>query len=219
MADYWYDCWYHVKTCGIVRLKNSRIINFDYEPTHYFELQKIFTQLPFSKDSHLIDYGCGKGRVLLMAALYGCPRVTGIDLNSDLCRIAESNIARLRTHKGINTDIQVMEQDAIQYKIDPSINCFFFFNPFHLKVFIYVLKNIQNSVLQSPRDIRLIFLKPQKSTIWQVEKMRFFTLQTIMENPRCLVYTYSPDAAVSASDNMKENAEETISLCGEGGKR
>ena len=165
MADYWYDCWYHVKTCGIVRLKNSRIINFDYEPTHYFELQKIFTQLPFSKDSHLIDYGCGKGRVLLMAALYGCPRVTGIDLNSDLCRIAESNIARLRTHKGINTDIQVMEQDAIQYKIDPSINCFFFFNPFHLKVFIYVLKNIQNSVLQSPRDIRLIFLKPHKSTI------------------------------------------------------
>ena len=19
VADYWYDCWYHVKTCGIVR--------------------------------------------------------------------------------------------------------------------------------------------------------------------------------------------------------
>ena len=129
MADYWYDCWYHVKTCGIVRLKNSRIINFDYEPTHYFELQKIFTQLPFSKDSHLIDYGCGKGRVLLMAALYGCPRVTGIDLNSDLCRIAESNIARLRTHKGINTDIQVMEQDAIQYKIDPSYSAHIFETP------------------------------------------------------------------------------------------
>ena len=75
-----------------------------------------------------------------MAVLYGCPRVTGIDLNSDLCRIAESNIAHLRIHKGINTDIQVMEQDAIQYKIDPSINYFFFFNPFHLKVFIYQVK-------------------------------------------------------------------------------
>lgn len=194
MVDYWYDRQYHVKTCGVVRFKNSRIINFDYEPAPYFDLQKIFTEFSFLKDSHLIDYGCGKGRVLLMAALYGCPRVTGIDLNSDLCRIAESNVASLRTHKGMNTDIRVMEQDAIQYKIDPSINYFFFFNPFHLKVFIYVLKNIQNSVLQSPRNIWLIFLKPQRSTIWQVEKMRFFTLQTIMEKPRCLVYSYSPNA-------------------------
>lgn len=194
MVDYWYGRQYHVKTCGVVRFKNSRIINFDYEPAPYFDLQKIFTEFSFLKDSHLIDYGCGKGRVLLMAALYGCPRVTGIDLNSDLCRIAESNVASLRTHKGMNTDIRVMEQDAIQYKIDPSINYFFFFNPFHLKVFIYVLKNIQNSVLQSPRNIWLIFLKPQRSTIWQVEKMRFFTLQTIMEKPRCLVYSYSPNA-------------------------
>ncbi|WP_316523109.1 RsmD family RNA methyltransferase [Neglectibacter sp. CSJ-5] len=193
LVDYWNDYRYNVKTCGAVHFRSSRVINFDYEPSSYSDLHKIFAEISFTKDSHLIDYGCGKGRVLIMAALYGCSRITGIELRPDLCQIAKTNVSNVWARNNTNVTIQILEQDAIQYKIDPSINYFFFYNPFHMKVFIYVLKNIQQSVLLSPRNVQLIFFKPQKSTIWQLEKMKFFTLQKELKESRCLIYHYSPN--------------------------
>jgi len=85
-------------TVGIMKkpwycaFKNNRIANYDYEPSPYSELIKVFTEFPFANNNHLLDYGCGKSRVLITAALFDCARVTGVEINRDMYRIAESSI-------------------------------------------------------------------------------------------------------------------------------
>lgn len=185
--DLWYDYFYNVKTVGAVHYKNNRIIDYDYEPSPYSDLKKIFSSFTFNLNSHLLDYGCGKGRVLIMAVAFGCHKVTGIDFNNTMCDKAKANIKQCR-FLNCEESVSIVNQDAIQYLIDPTVNYFFFFNPFHMKVFIYVLKNIQKSVEQSPRDIQLIFYRPQKSTIWQVERMGCFNLKKTIKEPYCLIY-------------------------------
>jgi 2-polyprenyl-3-methyl-5-hydroxy-6-metoxy-1,4-benzoquinol methylase len=43
-----------------------------------------------------IDIGCGKGRVLLMAAEHGFRKIIGIDFAADLCLTARGNVEQYR---------------------------------------------------------------------------------------------------------------------------
>ena len=59
-----------------------------YEPTPYSVLERLADSGHIGRKSHLLDYGCGKGRVAFyMASIVGC-RVTGIDHSQKLIDIA-----------------------------------------------------------------------------------------------------------------------------------
>ena len=65
-----------------------------YEPTPYPVLERLAASGFLRPDDHLLDYGCGKGRVaFFLAARIGC-RVTGIDHSEKLVAMAEANRAR-----------------------------------------------------------------------------------------------------------------------------
>lgn len=135
-------------------------------------MHKIFRKYSFNKENHLIDYGCGKGRVLFVAAKNGCNKVTGIEINKDMYTAARNNIDRFQSkHKNAAISIELVKQDAMKYEIDHSITDFFFYNPFHMKVFVYVLKKIEKSAINFQRNIRIFLVHPDKSTLWLLEKM------------------------------------------------
>lgn len=65
--------------------KNShfnRNIYFDYHPTKYSAIEDLFIKYPFEANDHIIDFGCGKGRVLIMAAYYSCKYITGYEFDT-----------------------------------------------------------------------------------------------------------------------------------------
>ena len=49
---------------------------------------------------------------------------------------------------------------AEQYEVDKKDNCFYFFNPFSLKIFKQVTRNILKSVIEHQREIDLILYYP-----------------------------------------------------------
>ena len=62
-----------------------------YEPTPYSVLQRLADSGHVRRKNHLLDYGCGKGRVaFFMASVVGC-RVTGIDHSEKLIAAAREN--------------------------------------------------------------------------------------------------------------------------------
>lgn len=108
-----------------------------YEPTPYSVLQRLADSGHIQRKSHLLDYGCGKGRVAFyMASIVGC-RVTGIDHSQKLIDIAKENKSASRLGDRITLRCCLAEQYEPQDE-----NIFFFFNPFSEKVFEGVLRRL-----------------------------------------------------------------------------
>ena len=98
--------------------------NFPYEPTPYRVLERLAKSGYLTKESKLIDYGCGKSRAFfLLSHLTHC-RVTGIDYNEDLIRKANEN----RISSEI-TEIAFLQEKVEQYKVTDE-DSFFFFSVF-----------------------------------------------------------------------------------------
>jgi len=110
-----------------------------YVPASYFFLEQIFTIFPFEEHDNLVDFGCGKGRVLFMAANKLCKHVTGYEINEKTYNLLEKNVANYRNKFGEETSFNLYKEDAQYVKISEAANKFFFFNPFHLKIYIKVI--------------------------------------------------------------------------------
>ena len=93
--DSMYDNFLNIST-GIeeedVSSNNERKLFFNYEPTSYHFLEKLFTLIPFEETDHLIDFGCGSGRVLFMAAQKQCKKVTGYEINDERYKMLVKNV-------------------------------------------------------------------------------------------------------------------------------
>lgn len=151
-SDAVYDKIYKIDTCGYEYLEeNNKILHMNYLPTPYVHLKRLFLECPLSEKDHFVDFGCGKGRVLAVAAKRKCDKITGIDINERMCRITNNNIIHLRGPHCKNIDVQNI--DAKQLIIESSMNKFHFFEPFHLKIFANVITNIFNSTKLYDRQI------------------------------------------------------------------
>lgn len=80
------------KTFAPVPLRRLTIHNADisksspYEAVSFYMLEKLLTAFrSFSEENSIVDLGCGKGRVLVVATHYGFKRITGIDFAKELC--------------------------------------------------------------------------------------------------------------------------------------
>ena len=136
-----------------------------YEATSYFFLERLFTVFPFAEDDHIVDFGCGKGRVLFMAAQYSCKRVTGYEINAKRFDILTDNLHRYRQKHGGDTIFDIRNENAQTADIEHTANKFFFFEPFHIKIFAQIIKNIEKSLRYRRRDVTIILYLPHESTI------------------------------------------------------
>jgi Methyltransferase domain len=108
-------------------------------------------------DFYFIDFGSGKGRVLLIASEYNFKKVIGLEFAKELHEIAGKNIKK---YKSVNQKCFNMESvcaDACDYNIPDEKCVFYFFNPFKSSVLLRVLGNIRRSYMNHPRKMYLIY--------------------------------------------------------------
>ena len=110
-------------------------------------------------NSTLIDFGCGRGRVLLMASEYGFKQAIGVEFSPQLCREAATiTEAYLQARERRSTDILVVNADAADYPIPPQANVFYCF-AFDGHLLDLVARNIVESHKSVTRPIWLIYCK------------------------------------------------------------
>lgn len=140
--------------------RHSTRSRFPYEPTPYAVLDALINTGYINERDILLDYGCGKGRVpIYLHSVIGCS-VVGIDVEPDFCKEAMSNVSSFLCRNSYNTDengISIIQAKAQTYRVPDSITCCYFFNPFSIDVFKNVLDRIRESMVLSPRTIRLFF--------------------------------------------------------------
>ncbi len=97
-----------------------------------------------------LDYGSGKGRVLLHAARRPFARVIGLELHESECEIARSNLEiaanRLRCR-----EVDVICGDATVWRVPDDVTYIYMFNPFKGEIFKAVLDRVCESLDRRPR--------------------------------------------------------------------
>ncbi len=138
-----------------------------YQGANYFLLEKAFRFLHENEANNSItDFGCGKGRVLVVAAYFGFNMIRGVDFVEDLCLIAKANVANAaKKFPGVKFEIEW--NDVAEYEIADDTNVFFFFNPFDEVIILEVVKKIMRSLKASPRQAYVVYLNPLHKEIFQ----------------------------------------------------
>lgn len=169
LVDHWFDFRYGLDTCSWSELKDltidsaSKASGYRYQPARILPLRKFFKtfQEKFPNNGVLVDFGSGKGRVLLVASEFGFREVRGVEFARELCEISRQNCARYKCVTGIGTEFKTIEADAAKYAINADECVFVMYNPFDDFIMKSVLANIVISVQMHPRQVFIIYYNPK----------------------------------------------------------
>ena len=127
-----------------------------YQPTLSWPLRHVLRRLALPAGTVLVDLGCGKGNVLLVAAELGlCAR--GVEFAPALCTIARANAARWQVLHPQAAPIEVIEGDVVNYAFQADERVYFLFNPFDATVLQQVADRLHRSLLTQPRPVTLVY--------------------------------------------------------------
>ena len=152
---------------------------YPYEPTPYKALKELFDQLPLTSQECIVDFGCGKGRVLFYCNQRFFCKVKGIEFDKELYRqlLDNAEYYHVRFH-GQRKKVQLFQMDARWYHIQSEDTVFYFFNPFTKEIFDGIIDAIEESVEQHPRRIYVMLYYAQdeyltylKESGWQLHCM------------------------------------------------
>jgi SAM-dependent methyltransferase len=108
-------------------------------PTPYFVLDELFRHFSFDEQSHLLDVGCGTGRVLAYFLQQGFQgKATGVELDPELADITRSWVGGL----GKRSSVNVVQGDVLSLDLERYTD-FYLFNPFSatvLQQFIFAVE-------------------------------------------------------------------------------
>lgn len=124
-----------------------------YEPTPYSVLERLSESGLIGQTDTLIDYGSGKGRVgFFMTHAVGCESI-GVEYDPKLCAQARMNLSE---YSGRRDKVRFVCENAENHLVK-NANCFYFFNPFSVKILFSVLGRIYDSYYENPRKMHLFF--------------------------------------------------------------
>lgn len=150
-----------------IELKNLTIAGGDikkasrYEAVSFYMLEQLLTAFrKISAETSIIDLGCGKGRMMMVAPHFGITNIKGIDFARELCQQAIANMkVKEKQFPGIKW--KVIHQNVEEYNVRRSDSVFFMFNPFDSQVLKNFLRKLDASCEQFPRTTYFIYASPQ----------------------------------------------------------
>ena len=131
-----------------------------YEAVNYYLLENLLIAFrKYSDATSIVDLGCGKGRVMVVASYFGFVSVTGIDFAKELCEEAKRNMKQIQ-EKFKTLKWKVVCSDVLNYELKADDNIFFMFNPFEKEILEKFLKKVETSIAKYPRSIWFLYASP-----------------------------------------------------------
>lgn len=129
----------------------------DYRPTpwHVFHWAMSLIPQPFKRLA-FVDYGAGRGRVLLMASQYDFEKIVGAEVAAELHQDCLLNLAQYSRSFMKCRDVTCEHLSALRLDIPDQETVFFFHNPFDSEMTERVVDQIVRSYKQEPRRFYVI---------------------------------------------------------------
>ena len=135
---------------------------FNYETIAKFSIKQILNNIDINKNDIFIDFGCGKGRILLIASQYKFKKIIGIEFSPELVDIARSNVSICKDYNSFNIDkIKIIEGDVLDYKYNNNETVFYLYNPFSNIILDQLCDQIMESIRHKPRRVYMIYVNPK----------------------------------------------------------
>lgn len=126
---------------------------------------------PEARSAEFVDFGCGKGRVMLLAAEMGFEKLTGIEFSPHLAEFARGNLSKSR-RMGQTVEHTVLTMDATEYVVPETPVVLFFYNPFGGETLRRVVMNIRRRLAQQPRDLWVVYVNPKGLAVFSQTGMK-----------------------------------------------
>lgn len=138
-----------------------------------------------------IDFGCGKGKALLLAAEFHFKRIIGIELSAKLIGVAEDNLRIYLSRTGKPNVFQLVCMGVGEYPIPNGPAIYYFANPFQAEVMRRVLENIRRSLAAAPRESYIVYLDPvlqglldESGFLAPIKKSALYSIWRVTASPR-----------------------------------
>jgi len=186
MDEQSYEKLLNIDTSGDQKIFYKSVHYSRYEPTPYSALEILSKEYNFTAEDSVVDFGCGKGRLNFYINHFFDSTVTGIEMNSFFYEEAVDNKkGYFKKHKKKKDNINFLNCFAQKYKINPSDNKFYFFNPFSIQIFMKVIENILISTEKHERTVDVILYYSSDEYIYFLENNTPFVLVSEIKLP-CL---------------------------------
>jgi SAM-dependent methyltransferase len=135
-----------------------------------------------------VDLGSGKGRALLMAAMYPFARIVGVEVQPELEAIARRNIEVFARPGQLCRRFESLCADAREYEFPRDNLVLYLFNPFPDYVLREVLSRLIDSARRAPRAIFVLYNAPFEKQEFE----RFPEFELYGESPQYAIYRVRP---------------------------
>jgi SAM-dependent methyltransferase len=200
-----------IDTAGFADWKGSvsRDDCHDYAPLSYACIERALALVEIDAGSDVfLDYGCGKGRAVVVAATLPFRRVIGVDLVDALCEIARRNVKAASRHLRCQ-DVEIITADATTYVVPEEVSVIYLYNPFWGETLRAVQQRIRESNERSPRRLRIVYLlNPDQIDAFTDCRWlrRTHDISDFWEGVRCAVYEFSDTSVAERPHDSKQRS-------------
>jgi SAM-dependent methyltransferase len=185
-VDWRFDRRYSVDTSGTFPVADAPSESNPYAGTPPYRFYQMLSAVPLDpKDATFVDYGCGKGRALIMASELGFHRIVGLELSPELSAIAQNNLRSYEKTRKHSSRVEVICQDAAQFSIPHGKCVLYLYNPFHESVMRAVLGKIRLAIEEGSKGIFVVYYNPRLKHLFDGSGF----LRLIHERRQFAVYT------------------------------
>jgi SAM-dependent methyltransferase len=114
-----------------------------------------------------VDVGCGKGRVVFLAARRPFARVVGVELDPGLMRTARENLDRWQQSGEAVAPVEIVGGDATEYKLPPSPCLLYLANSFGAPVLQRLLEELEKRAEAGGGSVDLIYQNPEHRDVFK----------------------------------------------------
>lgn len=150
-------------------------------------------------DYTLIDIGCGKGRVLMLASEYPFRRIVGVELHPELAAVAQANLRRWLRREHRCRDVVAIHADALAAPISEGPVLLYLFNSFEQQMVISLLERLTEISRQRSAPIDLIYIHPE--------------FDALVRQTPCMQLLADQDIAFSPEDSAADVFEVEVDRC------
>lgn len=160
-----FDRKHNVDTSGAIYLRELEIDSDNvnqgelYDAFPYGSFLQLVKCLPLDVTEYtFVDFGSGKGRVLLSASDRPFASIIGVEFSKQLHDVAVTNITSYRNARQKCFNLKSTCMDAIDFSIPKGKCILFFFSPFQGHVLEQVICNVKKSYIEDPRHMMILFV-------------------------------------------------------------
>lgn len=132
----------------------------EYEPSGWRFLRRALRGIDVGRDDVFVDFGCGKGRVLVQAARRPFGRVIGVELSAELTEQAHELLDADRRRRRCDS-VELVVADVTEWEVPDDVTIAYTYNVLRGQSLQRLLDRLVDSVRRAPRRLILVYANPE----------------------------------------------------------